>query len=116
MREKNQGIVAELPYTEGSVWSVRFVRTEPGKTRAYLKSLGAEWKRLMDEAKRQSVILSYRILVTSIANRDVWDVMLVVEVKNMAALDGFSEKMAAVATKVAMKRSEFGEILSMRLL
>lgn len=88
---------AVLPYTEQSVWSIQFVRTEPDATKPYLKALSSEWVPIMEEAKRSNLILGYRILLTPPAHRDDWNVMIMVEVENMAALDGYSERIARIS-------------------
>jgi len=110
-----------LPYIEGSVWSIQFAQTKPGMTKEYLQSLRAEWTPLMDEAKRQNVILDYRILLTPRSNPNDWNVMLMVEVENMAALDGYSEKMDALGKSLrspepARRCAAFREILGVKLL
>ncbi|MFC4531999.1 hypothetical protein [Sphaerisporangium dianthi] len=110
----------ELPFTEGSVWSIQFAQTKPGMTAEYLRNLGAGWTPLMDEAKREGLILDYRVLVAPHANRDDWDVMLMVEVRNMAALDGYQEKMndlagRFVAGSAKQDCAQFRELLGMKL-
>ncbi|MET8139766.1 hypothetical protein ABZU32_05590 [Sphaerisporangium sp. NPDC005288] len=110
----------ELPFTEGSVWSIQFAQTKPGMTAEYLRNLGAGWTPLMDEAKREGLILDYRVLVAPHVNRDDWDVMLMVEVRNMAALDGYQEKMNDLAGRVSAGNAkqdcaQFRDLLGMKL-
>jgi hypothetical protein len=81
-----------LPYTEGSVYAITFIRTQPGRTNDYLKNLRAVYQKVMEDAKGQGLILSYKILLAPAANRADWDVMTMVEYKNMAAFDGLEEK------------------------
>jgi hypothetical protein len=109
----------DLPYTEGSVWDITFVRTKPGMDLDYLKSLAAEWQKQNEELKRQGVILSYKILSGFPANQEDWDLMLMVEYKNMAALDGIVQKYMNVVSKMRtedqqrtgyIKRSEMRDI------
>ena len=83
----------KLPYSEESVWSVQFIRTQPGTTNAYLRQLSEAWKPLMEEAIRRGIILSYRLLLSNYTSPNDWDVMIMIELKNMAALDGFLERM-----------------------
>lgn len=45
----------------------------------------------MDAAKAEGHILSYLILASQPSNRDDWDLMLLVEYPNMAALDNSRE-------------------------
>lgn len=90
----------ELPYTEGTVWDVTFVRTKSNMGLNYLRDLNQNWKQVLDEAKKEGLILSYRIFSASPATKDDWDLMLMTEYKNMASLDGLDIKFFKVATKV----------------
>lgn len=114
----------ESPYSEGTVWDITFVRTKPGMDRDYLRSLSAEWKKQNDELKKQGLILSYKILSGFAANQEDWDLMLMVEYKNFAALDGAEEKFMNVVSKMRteeqmkagyIKRSEMRDILGNKL-
>jgi hypothetical protein len=114
-----------LPYSEGSVWSVGFVKTKPGMTKEYLKNLAANWRVMNEAAKKEGLVLSYKILQGPAANTEDWDIMLLIEYKNMAAMDGMAEKMDALGAKIigsddaqksgALKRSEIRDILGGKL-
>jgi hypothetical protein len=120
-----QSAAQELPYTEGTVWGVTFVKTMPGMTNDYLKTLAAGWRNNCEEAKKQGLILSYRFLSGAAANEDDWDLMLMVEYKNMAALDGADDKWEAISAKVVgsqeqrnainTKRKEMREVLGYKI-
>ena len=90
----------ERPYREGSVWTVSFVKTKNGLGDDYLREIIPARKKLMDEAQKQGLIVSYKILSGSSANRDDWDVMFLDEYKNWAAFDGLTAKFDAVLKKV----------------
>ncbi|MBK7229852.1 MAG: hypothetical protein IPH97_13525 [Ignavibacteriales bacterium] len=74
-------------YKDGTVWSLTFVRTGANKSDDYLKGLASTWVANMDEAKKEGLIVSYKILVGNPANKDDFDIVLMIENKNMAALD-----------------------------
>ena len=38
-----QSVAQGLPYTEGSVWSIGFVKTVPGMTNDYYRNLADNW-------------------------------------------------------------------------
>lgn len=112
---------AERPYTEGSVWSLTFVRVKPGLNEPYLHDLADHWKKVMEEAHKQQLVVSYKIFSGIPANREDWDLMLLVELKNWAALDGLSAKFETIVekligpettqTEMMIKRADMREIL-----
>jgi hypothetical protein len=110
-----QSTAQDLPYTEGSVWDVSFIRIKPGMDTDYLKSLAAGWKKVFDEAKKDGLVLSYKILSGSAANKDDWDMMLMVEYKNMATLDGLETKFDAINKKVVGSESQQKEVMTKRV-
>jgi hypothetical protein len=115
------------PYTEGSVWQVSFIKTKPGQDDDYLKTLKTSWQALADEGKKEGYILSSKILYGQNANPQDFDLILMFEVKNMAALDGFRAKQDAALQKIfgsnvdqaskdlAAKRVEMREIYGSKL-
>lgn len=108
------------PYSEGPVWSVQFMQAKPGRTIPYLTYLRSEWKPLMEAAKQQGLILSYRTLIAPLTHADDWDVMLMIELPNMAALDGYNEKIRELGGGLASSRRQDGsqlhELRGMKLL
>jgi len=114
-----------IPYTEGSVWDLSFIRVAPGMEDDYLNNLRANWKRVGDEAKRQGLVLSYKVIATPAANRDDWGLLLMIEYKNMAAFDGLRQKFEPIAAKLigsqterrtrAVQRNEIREIIGNKL-
>jgi len=119
-------IAQDKPYTEGTVWGVSFIRVKPGMFDVYMRDLAVQRKKLMDEAKKQGLIVSEKMLSGSAAGRDDWDLMLMVEYKNWAAFDGLSAKFDALALKVVgseekqlqtmVKRTEVREIIGEKTL
>jgi hypothetical protein len=90
----------EAPYTEGSVYSVAFIKTKPGMTDQYLKSLAANSRPLIAEEKAEGIVLSYKILLGEAANPEDFDLIILIEFKNMAAFDGLREKLDAIDQKL----------------
>lgn len=74
-------------YKDGTVWTVTFVRTSANRSDDYLKGLAQTWVANMEEAKKEGLIVSYKILQGNAANEDDFDLLLMIEDKNMAALD-----------------------------
>ena len=87
----------------------------------YLRSLATTWKRISDEAKKQGLIVSYKVLSANASDPDDWDLLLIVELKNWAAVDGIADKFEPISQKVvggddahrqlATKRLEIRRIL-----
>jgi len=74
-------------YEDGTVWSLTFVRTGANKSEDYLKGLANTWAASMEEAKKEGLILSYKILQGNSVNKGDYDLILMIENKNMAAFD-----------------------------
>jgi len=87
-------------YTVGSVWNISLIKTKAPYFDDYMNNLSNGWKKVMDEAKKEGLILSYMVLTQNPSNQDDWDLALMVEYKNMAALDGLNEKMEKIENSV----------------
>ena len=111
-------------YTMGSVWTVTLVRIKPGMDNAYISDLAQNWKRVMDEAKKQNLILSYKVLDSAPTSKDEWNMLLLVEFKNWGAFDTPPETFDTIAEKMVgpekqqlealVKRGDVREILGTR--
>jgi hypothetical protein len=116
------------PYIEGSVWQISFIKIKPGMDDDYLKTLKNSWQALVDEGKNDGYVLSSKILYGEASNPEDFAVILMFEVRNMAALDGFRAKEDAALQKVfganvdqatkslAAKRVEMREIYGDKLM
>ena len=111
----------DRPYTMGSVWNVTLIRVKYGMDNQYLTDLANNWKRVLDEAKKQNLILSYKVLDGGASNKDDWNMMLLVEQKSWALFDTPPERFDAIAEKMMgpekqqlellVKRSDMREIV-----
>lgn len=101
----------ELPYENGSVWDLSFIKTKDGKDLDYLKNLTKNWKAIMEEAKKEGLILSYKIISASATNKDDWDLLLMTEFKNFAVFDGLDEKFYALATNMIGSEEETDKLM-----
>jgi hypothetical protein len=90
----------ERSYTTGSAWSVGFIKVNANMGVDYLNSLKGTWKAMHDEAVKQGLIVSYKILEGMSSNPEDWNIMLMVEYKNLAAMDGIESKWDAINKKV----------------
>jgi hypothetical protein len=87
-------------YTNGSVWQVGFIKVGANMNVEYLNNLKNNWKATHDEAVKQGLIVSYKILEGAAANPEDWDIMLMTEFKSMAAMEGQEDKWEAISKKV----------------
>jgi hypothetical protein len=120
-------LVAQEHYTEGPVWRVSTVRVKPNQMDAYLSSLRKDSKPLLDEEKREGMILDYKLFLKETKNDSKdWDLALAVLYKNHAAMDNLGAKFEMVRDKIlggkrqahelGEKREEIREVLSSDLL
>ena len=117
---------SDAPYTEGPVWEVTMVKVKPGLGDQYLKGLAKTFKGTLDEAKKQNLIISYKILLSDAATPNDFSILLMVESKNMASFDNAREKFDPIAKKIegsveeqektATKRLDIREIMGDKLM
>ena len=88
------------PFHNGSVWNIAFIRMKPGMETAYLDYLAGPWKANQEAAKKEGLILSYKVITTEGHNPNDWNVMLMTEYKDLATMEANEEKGDALAQKV----------------
>lgn len=96
-------------YEDGTVWSLTFVRTGANKSEDYLKGLANTWAASMEESKKEGLILSYKILQGNSANKGDYDLILMIENKNMASFDADEQRDAkfdAIEKKIRDKMGD----------
>jgi hypothetical protein len=112
---------SSAPYTEGSVWTLSMIKTKTGLSDEYLKQITGTVKPVYEEAKKQKIILSYKILDGEASNPHDFNILILVEYPDWAAFDTLRDKMDPLLTKVmgseeqrkdmAVKRLDVREIL-----
>lgn len=117
---------SDAPYTEGPMWQITMVKTKAGMSDDYLAGIAKSFKGELDEAKKQNLIMDYKILVGDSANPQDFDIMLMVESKNMAAFDNAREKFDPIGHKISgsvdqqrqasTKRMDIREIMGDKLM
>jgi hypothetical protein len=94
-------VFAQEHYTEGPIWQVSLVRVKPNQNDAYLTSLQEKSKPILEEEKKEGIILDYKFFLnTTKHDPQDWDVALAVLYKNFAALDGLTAKTETVRDKI----------------
>ena len=117
---------SDAPYTEGPVWTVTMVKTKTGMTDESLKELAKTLKASLEEAKKQNLVLDYKILLGNPATPQDFNILIMVESKNMAAQDNTREKFDPIARKlvgttdqqqaIQVKRLDVREIMGTKLM
>lgn len=113
------------PYRNGTVWDVAFIRMKPGMETAYLNYLAGQWKANQEAAKKEGIILSYKVLGVEGHNPSEWNLMLMTEYKDLASMEANEDKADALAQKMVgtdekqmqgyKDRSEIREVMGNRL-
>jgi len=112
------------PYHDGTVWNVTFVRMKPGMDSAYLNYLASDWKRNQEAAKKEGLIVSYKVLSTEAHDPNDWNLILMTEVKDLTTLEATQDKADALSQRLVgddqkqmqgyKDRSEIREIMGIR--
>lgn len=113
------------PYRNGSVWEISFIRIKPGMDAAYLNYIATDWKRNQEAAKKEGLILSYKVLTTEAHGAGDFNIMLLTEYKDLATMEANEAKADALAQQVVgndakqmqgyKERLEIREVLQDRL-
>jgi hypothetical protein len=113
------------PTHSGTVWEISFIHVKPGMGSAYDKYLASDWKKEQEALKAAGMILSYKVIGTEAHSPNDWDLMLMVEFKDLATLEANEDKADAMLQKMFggdekvmqgfRERSEIREVLGTRL-
>lgn len=113
------------PTHNGTVWTLAFIHVKPGMDSAYDKYLAGDWKKEQEGLKAAGMILSYKVIATEAHSPTDWDLMLMVEYKDLATLEANEDKADAMLQKMFggdekvmqgyKDRSEIREVLGTRL-
>jgi len=97
------------------------IRTKAGLDDDYLRQISGTVKPIYEAEKNQKIILDYKILQGDAMGPNDYNIVIMVEYPNMAALDGLREKMDPLIEKAmgnedqrratAVKRLDIREIL-----
>jgi hypothetical protein len=120
-------LFAQEHYTEGPIWRIQLIRVKPTQMDAYLTSLRQSTKPLIEEEKKQGMIVDYKVFLKETkSGPEDWDICVAIEYKNHAAMDGLAAKGEAIRDKIlggkaqgqqlGEKRAEIREIVSSELL
>jgi hypothetical protein len=113
------------PYRNGSVWQISMIRVKPGMDTAYLNYVATDWKKGQEAAKKEDLILSYRVLATEGHGATDWNLLLMTEFKDLTTMEANEQKADALAQKVVgddqkqmqgyKERADIREVIGTRL-
>ena len=114
------------PYTEGPVWNLTMIKTKTGLDDDYFRQISGTVKPVYEEMKKQKIILDYKVLSGDSFGANDYNIIIMVEYPNMAALDGLRDKMDPIVAKVmgneeqqrntAIKRLDIREIIGTKMM
>lgn len=92
------------PTTAGQVWRVTYFKIKPGKTMEYIRFLREHTKPILDEQKKQGLILDYKYFSqpTTDGPND-WDVAQLLVFKNYADALDFNAERGAKFDEISLK-------------
>lgn len=105
---------ADRPYKDGNVLLTTYVRVLPGMFDTYMNHLATHWVKQMETAKKEGVVLSYRVISSAERSPQDWNLVLAVEVKNMAALDTFDDQMEEISGRTGSTSEQRSEAFRKR--
>ena len=91
---------SERPYMEGTVWVIEYARAKEGMADRYLERLAFDWRAILDQARGEGLIVSYKVFQGMASTPRDWDIMTMIELRNMAALDGLNLRLGEVAANL----------------
>jgi hypothetical protein len=94
-------VQAQEHYTYDSVWRITLIHLKPGKANDFYVDLRKNLRPYYDELKKQGLILDYSIQIKSTTDSpEDWQVALMFQYKNYAALDDFTAKSDPISLKL----------------
>jgi len=113
------------PTHPGTVWELSFIHVRPGMDTAYEKYLASDWRKEQETLKAAGIILSYKVIEAESHAPNDWDLMLMVEYKDLATREANADKADQMLEKLFggdekvmqgyKERSEIRDVLGTRL-
>ena len=113
------------PFRNGTVWEIAYIRMKPGMETAYLNYLAGPWKANQEAAKKEGLILSYKVLRVEGHTPGEWNLMLMTEHKDLASMEANEDKQDALGQRMVgndekqmqgyKDRAEIREVMGGRL-
>ncbi|MGD0521719.1 MAG: hypothetical protein ABSA48_10735 [Terracidiphilus sp.] len=107
---------AQVAYNEGTVNRVVLISIAPGHFSAFMADLKKNIVPIWESEKSAGLIIDYHIFLnTTSSGPEDWDLGYTLTYKNMAALDGLSDKVYDIRMKQYGDRSKEQKIIDQRI-
>src|SRR5271169_6824103 len=87
------------PFHDGPVWDISFIKAKPGLGLNYMNWLASEWKTEQEALKKAGLILNYMVIETEAHSPSDFDLMLMIQYKDLATMEANQDKAEAVANQ-----------------
>jgi len=100
------GAHAQSSIPDKPVWTLEFIKVQPGKLGLALGYLDEHWMRVREEAKRQGTVLNYHrisemvLMVPGVKQGNPDSIVLLTEYKNLAAFQDRERVFASIAARL----------------
>jgi hypothetical protein len=99
-------------YKEGTAWVVTFIKHKAGQDIFYLNALADVWRKQQEALKKEGVILSYKVLQTNATRLEDYNIMLLVEYKDLKSWEANADKQAVILEKIAQENPASWKVLN----
>jgi hypothetical protein len=82
-----QAQAAERTYENGPVWQISYIETKPGMSDEYLAYVNGPYRALQQAAMKRGDVIGFHTLQVDSPRDHEPDIILIIEFKNMGALD-----------------------------
>jgi hypothetical protein len=94
----------ERTVTEGPVWRITYLKTKPGKGADHQKWQREYRMRILDEQKRQGLIMDYKFFThPTFDGPNDWDIMEALQYKNYSDLLDYNEARSKKTEEIGLK-------------
>ena len=109
-KDKN-GFLEGRSYKDGSVWVLTFIRTHSGQDIDYLNALSDVWLKQMETLKKEGVLLSFKALQTNAARVEDYNILLMLEYKDIRSWEENADKQAVILQTIAKQNPASWQVL-----
>jgi hypothetical protein len=99
----SSGAAAPEQMSDGPVWNVTYTRVFPGKMDEYLEQVRLLLIPVLEEDKRQGGVVDYKVIrKMGHHGAEDWNLMLAVEFKSFAKVDGYMARWDAISKRLTV--------------